>query len=269
MGNPRISLLVPTWRNAAMMGFSMASAFEGAEPGTIEAIVFSQEHGEEVDLMVKMLQGKGHNIFIAGTSQNNEGVALAVNACAQASRGEHLFYVADDYYFLPGWDAAMLRRVRPGTFQYLTARCIEPTGTNPCMYAPHDFGQGLANLKEAELLAWWGTLEKKDVASRWGPPFVERETWMAVGGFDAGYWPGMGTDPDFAMSVGKTAFNRGIQAPEYRAVGDCGMYHMGQAGTTNRVRSYGSTLASRIRFRDKWQTTPEEFGAMVGDGKEL
>ena len=261
---PTISLLVPTMGNPWHLNITVRSALEGAESG-VEALVFSNQHGEETQKVVDGFTRDALPARLIGVSENNDGVALAVNACAKAAVGEFLFYVGDDMFFLPGWDAALLRRIKPNEWQYLTPRSIEPTGENPCMYAPHDFGRGPDDFREDDLLAFWDGLEKEDVISRYGPPFVRAEYWQAMGGFDPGFWPGFGTDPDFAIRLAKTAHQRGKHC-DYLGVGDCGAYHF-QCVTTARIRSYGATLAANLRFQDKHGLATYDFGASIHEGK--
>ena len=266
MTTPKISLLIPTWHQEALLDITLRSVLSTATV-PVEALVFSQEHRGATEEVVDACRKDGLPVRIIGVSRANEGVAFAVNACAQAASGKYFFYVGDDMYALEGWLTALLAKVKPGVWQYLTPRSIEPTGANPAMYAPHDFGRSADTFCPEKLAAWWATAEKQDVVSRWGPPFVLAEQWKAAGGFDPGYFPGFGTDPDFAIRMGKAAFEAG-QEIEYRAVGDCGMYHF-QCATTGRVRSAGATLAANIRFQERWGCTPTDFGRRINDGMPL
>lgn len=259
---PLISLLTPTWRSAWYLATFARSAFRHATEAKVEVLVFSQEHDGATELAVAKLRSEGVPIRLVGRSPSNEGVAFAVNACLMEAKGDFCFYSGDDNYLLPRWDAALLARLRPGESQYLTARSIEPTGSNPCMYAPHDFGRCSQDFREQALLDFWKDLPKRDGVSHYTPTFLPTETWKRLGGYDLGYWPGFGTDPDFAMSFYADARDRG-QEPAFLAVGDCGAYHFQCVGTA-RVRSAGATLASHQRFRDKWGCSMQEFVASIG-----
>jgi GT2 family glycosyltransferase len=244
---------------------TIRSAFRHADnPKAIEACVWSNAHNRETDKVIRGFQEDGLPARLIGYSPNNEGVSIAVNACGKAAAGDFLFYSSDDVFLLPGWDKAMLARTRPDAWQYLTPRSVEPSGDNKSMYAPHDFGRDAETFREDELLAFWKTLKKEDVISRWGPPFVARGVWRAVGGFDDGYFPGFATDADFAISVGRRAYEVGKQV-EYLGVGDAGIYHFGCI-TTNTLRSFAATLAANKRFQERWGMTTWQFGESVGDG---
>jgi len=265
MGIPVISMLVPTMGNPWHLDTTVRSALQNCERGTVEVNIFSNCHDERTDEVVEGFRKDGLPARLVGQSKQNEGVSCAVNVCAAASRGSFIYYTGDDYYLLPGWDAALLSRVVPGAWQYLTPRSIERTGTNPSMYAPHDFGNGPDDFRETDLLTFWDTLKKEDVVSRYGPPFVAAGVWKAAGGFDEGYWPGFGTDPDFAISIAYQA--KQVGAPyQFLGVGDSGIYHFGCI-TTARMRSYGATQAANIRFQTKWGVTTYQFGESIGEGK--
>ena len=262
-----ISLLVPTMNNPWHLETTLRSAFKNATENGHEALVFANEAQQPTLDVVKRVADDGLPVLLVGISDKNEGVALAVNACAVAAQGEHLFYVGDDYYFLPGWDTALLRRSKPGAWVYLTPRSVERTGANPAMYAPHEFGAGEKDFRESDLLTFWKDLPKQDVVSRWGPPFMRREAWEAIGGMDVGYWPGFGTDADLAIGFGRAAQQVGAD-PQWVGVGDAGIYHFGCV-TTSRVRTYGATLAANCRFRNRWNMDTWQFAASIGDGRPL
>ena len=207
-----ISVLVPTMGNPWHLETTVRTLVENAVGGPHEILVFSNEHTSETDDVIRRMQAREWPVRLVGSSDRNEGVSIAVNACAAEAKGEFLFYTGDDYYFMPRWDAALLRRVKIGEWQYLTSRSIEPTGTNSVMYAPHPFGFKEDDFREKDLLAFWKSLPKRDVISCAGPPFAARWIWEKVGGFDLGYWPGFGTDPDLAMKIYQAAKADGKEA---------------------------------------------------------
>lgn len=265
---PKLSLLIPTCQNPWYLDTAVRSAVKHAEPGAVEVVVFSNCHNDETETVLDVLQEYGLPVRAAGKSAANEGVCLATNACAESARGDFFLYANDDFYFLPGWDKALLARApKPGEYRYTTPRTMEPTGANPQMYAPCPFGTGPKDFRENAVLAFWGGLKKQDVVSTASPAFAPRWLWEEVGGFDIGYFPGFSHDPDFAMKVASAALAHG-QEPVFLGLGDVGIYHMA-CQTTNRVRSQGASMAARIRFKDKWGFATDDFLKRTGDGTPL
>lgn len=267
MAKPVISLLVPTMQQPWYLGVTLASAMKNATASTVEALVYSQKHGPETEAVIDRIADAGGDVRLVMDSPRNEGVSVCVNECARNATGEFFFYTSDDCCFLPGWDAALLRHVRLGDYQYLTPRSIEPMGTNPCMYAPYNFGRTKSDFNVSALEIFWKSLPKQDVISCFGPPFVSRELWNEVGGFDETYWFGLGTDPDFSAMCRRAAQNKGKDI-EFRGVGDSGMYHF-QCITTNNMRTPAFTEVSHARFLAKWGFTIREFLDAIGNGRPL
>jgi glycosyltransferase involved in cell wall biosynthesis len=259
-----ISLLIPTMNNPWHLDITISSAVKHAQTAELDILVYSNEHQEHTDALIKVQQDAGWPVRVVERTPENHGVARAVNAMAEVARGDFYMYPADDVYFMPGWDTALLRRIRPKDWQYLTPRMMEPEGSNPTMYAPHNFGKDRASFNEQKLHRFWNSLYKQDVVSCAGPPFVASWIWEAVGGFDETFWPGFGTDPDFSHSVYSMALDRG-QNPEFLAVGDCGCYHF-QCITTKRVSTVPRRQEAHRIFENKWKKTTREFGALIGDG---
>ena len=270
MEKPKISVCVPTM-NVDPWWFrkTVESAHAGATEGHHEFLVFSNCHTRRTEDIIAELSEMGANVRLVGASPNNEGVAIAVNECAAAAAADFVGYTDDDRVFLPGWDKVLLDRWtgHEKDYLYLTSRAIEPTGTNPCMVAPHDFGRTEKTFDEAALLAFWERLPKQDVVSCAGPPFMSAWLWKQVGYMDAGYWPGFGTDPDLAIRVhcaGQAAGTRTI----FVGLGGFGTYH-GQCISTAKVRTDGASIAAHIRFKQKWGCTTREFAARINDGMPL
>jgi glycosyltransferase involved in cell wall biosynthesis len=264
---PKISLFVPTFGTGWYLATTIASAFDHATEAELEALVYAQMGEPSTKDVVNALKKAGYNARIIAESNTNEGVSVCVNECSRHAMGDFFFYTGDDYAFLPGWDAALLRHIRPGDYQYLTPRSIEPTGTNPTMYAPFNFGRTPEDFDGDRLMAFWNGLKKQDVVSCAGPPFVAAWLWKEVGGFDESYWWGLGTDPDFAAMCRRAA--QKVNKPmEFRGVGDSGAYHF-QCLTTSLTRTPAFTEVAHARFQAKWGFTTRELAASIGDGRIL
>jgi glycosyltransferase involved in cell wall biosynthesis len=248
---------------------TIRTAHDSATECKPEFLVFSNCHRQETGESIKGLKDAGVNITLVAFSPRNEGVAIAVNECAARATGDLVGYSDDDRIFLPGWDKALLDKWtgHESEYLYLTSRAIEPTGTNPCMVAPHGFGRDAKTFDAAALAEFWKNLPKSDVVSCAGPPFCSAWLWKKVGYFDAGYFPGFGTDGDFVARIFQAAKDNGTRA-NFIGIGRFGTYH-GQCLSTSLVRTDGATLASHIRFRNKFGLSTRDFSQMVGDGTPL
>jgi glycosyltransferase involved in cell wall biosynthesis len=234
----------------------------------IEILVYSSRHTVATDHVVSACSATfpDTRIELVEAVDRNAGVSVAVNTLARAAKADYLFYTADDNYMLPGWDTALLQRILPDhPWQYLTARLIEPSGNNPNMYAPHNFGRTPSDFRPADLHAFWGGLEKRDCISCAGPPFMSKDLWDRIGGFDEGYYPGFGTDQDVTATIHHRAKEDGWK-PMFLGVGDSGMYHF-QRITTNTVGTPELSLRAKARFQEKWGMTTQEFRELTNDGQ--
>ncbi len=267
-----ISCLIPTIDNPWHLDTQIATLWHNSTTKDIEILVYSNWHKPSTSLVVNTQAAHGVPVRMVHSTEENHGVAAPVNKLLEVANGDFIFYIGDDTYALNGWDQAVLDRVTPGTWQYFTMKLIEPTGKNPVMYAPHNFGRGRADFQEEKLIEFWNELPKRDCISISGPAFAARWIWETVEGFDERYFPGFATDPDFSTKIWAAAKMKNKTA-SFLSVGDSGFYHFQCIGSSKVSKPdadgvYPGEKALK-QYKEKWGFTNVDFKAIVGHGTQL
>ncbi len=244
VGTPPFSILIPTWNNLAHLQLCVRS-IQGNSAAPHQVIVHVND-GSDGTLQWVREQGLAHT-----HSPHNIGICLAVNEATAQARHDWIVYMNDDMYCAPGWDERLMAPVHALGHDglMLSATMVEPRDTgNRCVQVA-DFGQGVADFREAELLqALPGLVRPHWYGSTWPPTLVHRRWWHAVGGYSTEFSPGMASDNDFAMKM----WAAGCRV--FLGVGDSLVYHFMCKSTGRIVKNDG-----RKQFMRKWSMTPSVF----------
>ena len=164
---------------------------------------------------------------------------------------EHLVYLNDDMYCLPGWDVALQRRAlaMPGDLYLISGTMIEPRDSgNPCVVVGN-YGDSVDNFRADDLLRDAPKLARADWSgATWPPTLVARRWRFRVGGYSTELTPGMSSDNDFSMKLWQAGCRHSI------GVGDSLVYHFQQKSTGKVVKNDG-----RRQFLNKWGMTQSTF----------
>ncbi|TXH62941.1 MAG: glycosyltransferase family 2 protein, partial [Burkholderiaceae bacterium] len=98
------SIVIPTWNNLAHLQLVLRSIREHSREA--HQIIVHVNDGRDGTREWVRAQGIAHT-----ASDDNIGICYAMNEAAMLARHEHLVYMNDDMYCLPGWDTALQRRV--------------------------------------------------------------------------------------------------------------------------------------------------------------
>ena len=251
----KISIICPSWDNVDFLGLTIKSIRKHTTT-PYEILV----HANECSLaMQKYAEQENFEVFTSSTS--NLGVAKPVNALVRQATGDIIIYLGDDIYVAPGWDTALLAKFDATIhYQYLTAPMFEPQYANVCMNSPMNYGRTPETFQEELFLAEWEDKRKitQDIVSPWGPPMMSKELWDEIGGFDEGYFPGFGTDPDIVAKIYFAAKKAG-KPFEFRGVTDSGMYHF-QCISTDRLPNNAALRAhAKLFFIQKCGMEPSQL----------
>ena len=160
------------------------------------------------------------------------------------AKQDYILYLNDDMYCCPGWDAALVNRMKGlGTDLFmLSGTMIEPRDTNnPCVIV-RDYGSDTANFNEARLLAELPQQLKEDwYGATWPPTLVSKRWWFKVGGYSSEFSPGMSSDNDFSMKL----WHAGCRI--FLGVGGSLVYHF-QCKSTGKVKKNDGGK----QFLNKW-----------------
>jgi len=238
------SILIPTWNNLAHLQLVVRSLREHS--AAAHQLIVHVNDGSDGTLDWVRAQGIVHT-----HSADNIGICFAMNGAAMHATHEHIVYLNDDMYCLPGWDAALMRRAErmPGDLYLLSGTMVEPRDSgNPCVVVG-PYGDSVDTFREAELLRDLPTLKRADwLGATWPPTLVTRRWWFTVGGYSTELTPGMSSDNDFSMKL----WHAGCR--HFVGVGDSLVYHFQQKSTGKVVRNDG-----RRQFLDKWGLTQSTF----------
>ena len=152
----------------------------------------------------------------------NAGICEGMNNAARMATTNYILYAHDDFYFLPGWDDALINEVKqiPHNKFYLSGIMMN---NGPLKF---DCGNTLAEFNENKLLDNFENINHHDFqGSTWAPHLIHKELWNEVGGFSEEYFPGTGSDPDLNMKLWKL----GVRI--FKGVSKFKVYHFGSIVT--------------------------------------
>ena len=140
----------------------------------------------------------------------------------------------------------------------------------PTWHSPFDYGDCAENFRKDDFLNEWKDNRqfKTDIISAASPPFLTRELWEKIGGFDERFYPGFGTDPDQAATIYFTAQKEG-KPYEFRGVVDSTFYHFYDRGCSKLPGRDAFALNSQQIFKSKWKMTIPEFYNLLNMREEL
>ena len=239
------SVVIPTWNNLPFLQNCIRSIRLHSRVNLQIIVVANQAN----DGTLPWLNEQNDIDYIY--SEQNMGICYGLNAARKLIRSPYLIYLNDDMYVLPGWDTALQKAVQEmgHDYFYLSATMIEPSYTgNPCVIVAN-YGNGLDNFKEDELLATYQQYQRNDwCGATWPPSLIPLSLWDLVGGMSIEFSPGMYSDPDLS----KKLYEAGVRY--FRGIGDSLVYHFGSR-STRRIRQN----TGRKTFLRKWGITSNYF----------
>lgn len=231
------SILIPTWNNLDLLKLCVKSIKQNsAYP---HQIIVHVNDGSDGSLAWVQEQQLSYT-----HSPQNIGICHAVNEAAMHARQDYILYLNDDMYCCPGWDTALINRMKEldTDLFMLSGTMIEPVNSNnPCVIVK-DYGRSPDQFAEQELLADLKGHRKSDwYGATWPPTLVHAKWWFRVGGYSSEFSPGMSSDNDFSMKL----WHAGCRT--FLGVGDSLVYHF-QAKSTGRIKKNNGGK----QFLHKW-----------------
>lgn len=231
------TIIIPTWNNLALLQLCVRSIRLNSTYD--HQIVVHVNDGSDGTLAWVREQGIAHT-----ASPDNIGICLAVNEAAMFATQDYILYLNDDMYCCPGWDTALVKRLKQldTDLFMLSGTMIEPRNTNnPCVVV-RDYGSDAHLFDEARLLADLPNIRKADWnGATWPPTLVSKRWWFKVGGYSSEFSPGMSSDNDFSMKL----WHAGCRV--FLGVGDSFVYHF-QCKSTGKVKKNDGGR----QFLNKW-----------------
>ena len=234
----KYSVIIPTWKNIEFLDLAYKGLVRNSA-AEHEIIIFFNEMDSECGRWLK-----GKKVLSLG-SETNLGVCGAVNRAASRATSEHVVFLNDDMYVLPGWDTAFEQYLGMADKLWLSGTAVEAGRATPCYVGGHDYGATPATFREDAILREFGALKRPyNVVSTWTPTLIPRSNWDAIGGFDENYFPGYGSDPDLAMKM----YQYGCR--HFVGVGSCLVYHFSRRTVSRFDKS--PPMDAKAYFEKKW-----------------
>lgn len=238
------SIIIPTWNSVEYLKLCIASIQKNsAHPHQIIVHVNDGSDGSREWVLASGLD--------ATYSDSNIGICFAVNEAAAMAKHDYIVYINDDMYALPGWDTALVKRIKqmPSDLFMLSGTMVEPKDSrNPCVVVAN-FGDSVQTFDEKGLLQQASKLVRPNwLGSTWPPTVVHRRWWQRVGGYSTELSPGMSSDNDFSMKM----WHAGCRI--FLGVGDSLVYHFQCKSTGKVIKNDG-----RKQFLNKWGMTQSTF----------
>ncbi|MCK5065329.1 MAG: glycosyltransferase [Candidatus Fermentibacteraceae bacterium] len=239
------SIVIPTWKNIEYLDLTYRGLLRNSAVEH-EIIVFFNEYDKSCEDW-----SRNKNILF-DRSDRNTGVCEAVNRGAGMATFDHICYMNDDMYPLPGWDTALAAYIGYADKLWLSGTAIESGNSTPCYIGNQDYGNSPTSFDEERLLREYRTLIRSyNTVSTWTPVLLSKSDWDEIDGFDENYFPGFGSDPDLAMKM----YRYGCR--HFIGVGSSLVYHFAKQ-TTVRFED-NSTMDPGKYFRQKWGISWKKF----------
>lgn len=241
------SILIPTWNNLEYLKNCIES-IQQYSSRTHQIILFVNDGS---DGTMQWLRDHCPENVDYIHSHENVGICFAMNLARTMAKSDHLVYMNDDMFALPGWDQELLNATgRLGTTMFMvSATMIEPGDTGNNCVVVRDFGSDLESFRKEELLQECVALKKPDWSgATWPPVMLHKDTWDLVGGFSTEFSPGFYSDPDLSFKL----LQAGVR--EFLGVGSSLVYHFGSKSTARIGKNNGRKI-----FLAKWGISSRVF----------
>jgi len=239
------SVIIPTWNNLPYLKILIGSIEKNS--ALRHQIIIHVNDGTDGTLEWVRSNGFDHT-----HSVENIGVCWPLNACRALVRTDYIVFLNDDMYMLPDWDIALWNEIKSlgHNFFFLSSTTIEPrVSPHPGILASFDYGSTPETFREDDLLKEFRSIKGKDWSgATWPPNIVHRDIWDLVGGYSIEYFPGLYSDPDFAMKL----YEAGVRY--FKGLDASRTYHFGSKSVGRISSNSGSK-----QFLNKWGITAASF----------
>ncbi len=238
----KFSIMIPSWNNLPFLKLCISSIQKNSHFNH-EIIVHVNEGSDGSLEWVKAQSDISYSF-----SKENIGVCYALNSCRTLASTNYLVYLNDDMYACPNWDLPLAEEIEKINHPYFffSSTTIEAKASSNCAIEKN-YGIGLEDFKEADLLKEYNSLPMKDwQGATWPPNIVHKDIWDLVGGYSIEFSPGMYSDPDFSYKLWKLGVRlfKGIEK--------------------SRVYHFGSVSVKRIKKNEGYYTFIAKWGMTSG-----
>ena len=227
----KFSILIPTWNNLDFLKLCIDSI--GKNSYFRHQIIIYVNDGSD-----GTLQWVKDNGFDYKYSPVNVGICFALNSLRSLVKTDYILYMNDDMYVCPMWDKYLWDEIQqlPDNKFFLSSTLIQPRPFYcKSVIAPANYGENVADFREADLLKEYASLPHTDwMGATWPPNVVHKDVWDLVGGYSVEFSPGMYSDPDFSAKL----WLAGVRY--FKGISNSRVYHFEARSTGRIVKNQGS-----------------------------
>ena len=241
----KFSIIIPSWNNLDYLKLCLNSIEKNSNFKHQIIVLVNEGNDGTLEWLSEQLE------IDYVYSPENIGICYGLNVCRPLVYTEHILYLNDDMYVLPGWDSELWKEIEAiGHNKFMiSSTMIEPTDTNNKSVIVSNYGDNLENFQEEKLLNDFEGLSKDDWSgSTWPPNIMHIDLWDLVGGMSVEFSPGMYSDPDFSMKL----WQAGVRL--FKGVSKSRVYHFGSKSTGRIKKNRGKQT-----FINKWGMSPGLF----------
>jgi len=241
----KFSIIIPSWNNLDYLKLCLNSIEKNSNFKHQIIVLVNEGNDGTLEWLSEQLE------IDYVYSPENIGICYGLNVCRPLVYTEHILYLNDDMYVLPGWDSELWKEIEAiGHNKFMiSSTMIEPTDTNNKSVIVSNYGDNLENFQEEKLLNDFESLSKDDWSgSTWPPNIMHIDLWDLVGGMSVEFSPGMYSDPDFSMKL----WQAGVRL--FKGVSKSRVYHFGSKSTGRIKKNRGKQT-----FINKWGMSPGLF----------
>ena len=256
---PRVSILIPTYNNAAFVDPCLDSIARCTAYPRYEVLVVDNASTDDTPARLLARAEKDSRVRVFPQSEN-AGFSGALNLAASKAAGEFLLFLNIDTIVTAGWLHRLLESLRNNPDLGAVMPVTNWAANEARINVPYRDRRQMDEFARSLAKGMKGRLTEMDVA----PLFctvVSREVWSEIGELDASFAVGMFEDDDYARRIRNSG--RRIASAE-----DCFVHHFGRGsfGVLPKEQYCRVFEANRRRYEEKWGEPWKPHQARAGVG---
>ena len=242
---PLVSILIPTYNNAAFVGPCFNSIARRTAYPRYEVLVVDNASDDDTAARLNAHAGKDSRVRVFPQS-DNLGFSGALNLAASEAAGDFLLFLNVDTIVTAGWLHRLLEALRSNPDLGAVIPVTNWAANEARINVPYRNRRQMDEFARSLARGMKGRIKQMDVA----PLFctlMSREVWSEIGEFDPSFAVGMFEDDDYARRIRNSG--RRIGSAE-----DCFVHHFGRAsfGELSKPEYREVFEANRRRYEEKW-----------------
>lgn len=237
-----VSVIIPTYKSPDALGLCLRSAILGQDQKNQIIVVVDGFYELNEDVLKKWKD----NIEVL-ILETNVGLSRGTNLGVYNSRHDRILIVNDDNVFPKHWDTILNEFYDPE--KVISPNQIEPQPSMFRQFIIEDLGIEPSLFDLDTFWDYCNSIDTKKVLDSTGstlPIFMNREKFLALGGWDENYSDGMVADWDFFLKCN-------LMRLSMKRLYSCPFYHFTSLSVNNQARQQAE-IKGHEYARYKWGT---------------